>query len=61
MQFQTPRVDRAGSDIGPKSQSDASRALWNDGPAYSSCLTVFSFWRNWSVGIIVMQSQGQTW
>src|SRR4051812_22927381 len=29
--------------------------------SYSSCGDVFSFWRNWSVGIIVMQSHGQTW
>src|SRR5690349_8870416 len=28
---------------------------------YSSCFTVLSFCRNWSVGIIVMQSHGQTW
>src|SRR3954464_11651258 len=29
--------------------------------SYSNCLTVFSFCRNWSVGIIVMQSHGHIW
>ena len=52
---------RAGADkVAVNTAAVAARQAGSATP-YSSCLTVFSFWRNWSVGSIVMQSQGHTW